>query len=356
MWCLPWALPGSSGSPAPSRRRAPAPTPGCRHRTPWLAPGRTRGSRPRSRPGLPFVSPPFFPASPLWLPASTPLEALACPTAVPGRLDNRRLSAKVGGMELDLGQVRAFVVTAEQLHFGRAAGRLYLTQQALSKRIRQLERSLGEPLFVRGTRGVELTGAGHRFLPHARQLLDAADAAAQAAQPASWPWPAELTHRPVLLERLAVAVGAEDPLAAASLLHPTDLGQCTLWVPAAGSAPEVLGGYQRFADHFAIAVDTSGHNLGLEGIIGQLQSRPGRFTLLGVDWPIPAGAGISLIPLDPTPCCLWSLVWRQGDQHPLLDVLLDRALQAGQAEGWLAYDPQHDWLPDVDLAELRHRA
>ena len=320
-------------------------------------------------------------------------------------------------MELDLGQVRAFVVTAEQLHFGRAAGRLYLTQQALSKRIRQLERSLGEPLFVRGTRGVELTGAGHRFLPHARQLLDAADAAAQAAQPASWPlrvdvwghvqapvrilrrlidqtpelliqlsmrrslpaalaalehgeidacfgrvqdlgrpWPAELTHRPVLLERLAVAVGAEDPLAAASLLHPTDLGQCTLWVPAAGSAPEVLGGYQRFADHFAIAVDTSGHNLGLEGIIGQLQSRPGRFTLLGVDWPIPAGAGISLIPLDPTPCCLWSLVWRQGDQHPLLDVLLDRALQAGQAEGWLAYDPQHDWLPDVDLAELRHRA
>jgi len=56
-------------------------------------------------------------------------------------------------MELDLGQVRAFVVTAEQLHFGRAAARLFLTQQALSKRIRQLERSLGEPLFVRGTRG-----------------------------------------------------------------------------------------------------------------------------------------------------------------------------------------------------------
>ena len=74
-------------------------------------------------------------------------------------------------MELDLTQVRAFVVTAEQLHFGRAAARLFLTQQALSKRIQRLEHSLGEPLFVRGPRGVELTEAGHRFLPHARALL-----------------------------------------------------------------------------------------------------------------------------------------------------------------------------------------
>jgi DNA-binding transcriptional LysR family regulator len=56
-----------------------------------------------------------------------------------------------------------------------------------SKRIRQLERTLGEPLFTRGTPGVELTSAGHRFLPHARQLLDAVDAATQAARPASWP-------------------------------------------------------------------------------------------------------------------------------------------------------------------------
>jgi DNA-binding transcriptional LysR family regulator len=90
-------------------------------------------------------------------------------------------------MELDLTQVRAFVVTAEQLHFGRAAARLFLTQQALSKRIQRLEHSLGEPLFIRGSRGVELTEAGHRFLPHARALLAAADAAAESARPVSWP-------------------------------------------------------------------------------------------------------------------------------------------------------------------------
>jgi hypothetical protein len=117
----------------------------------------------------------------------------------------------------------------------------------------------------------------------------------------------------------------------------------------------VLGAYQRFADHAALPVDTSGQNLGLEAIIGQLRSRPGHFTLLGIDWPIPAQANIALIPLDPAPCCLWSLVWRQDDQHPLLEVLRDRAIiQTGQAQGWLLYDPQHDWLPDADLAEL-HR-
>jgi Bacterial regulatory helix-turn-helix protein, lysR family len=81
------------------------------------------------------------------------------------------LSAKVAGVDLDLTQVRAFVAAAEQLHFGRAAAQLFLTQQALSKRIARLEQALGEQLFVRGTRGVELSDAGRRFLPHARQLL-----------------------------------------------------------------------------------------------------------------------------------------------------------------------------------------
>jgi Bacterial regulatory helix-turn-helix protein, lysR family len=74
-------------------------------------------------------------------------------------------------MELDLTQVRAFVEVAEQHHFGRAAARLFLTQQALSKRIQRLEHTVGEPLIHRGARGVQLSDAGRRFLPHARALL-----------------------------------------------------------------------------------------------------------------------------------------------------------------------------------------
>ncbi|WP_314622850.1 LysR family transcriptional regulator, partial [Streptomyces stackebrandtii] len=69
-------------------------------------------------------------------------------------------------MDLDMAQVRAFVRTAEELHFGKAAGTLGISQQALSKRIARLESLLGTPLFERGGgSGVRLTPAGERFLP-----------------------------------------------------------------------------------------------------------------------------------------------------------------------------------------------
>src|SRR5919198_4029196 len=103
------------------------------------------------------------------------------------RLDNRELSAKLAGMDLDLAQVRAFVAAAEQLHFGRAAAALFLTQQALSKRIQRLEQTLGEPLFVRSQHGVQLSEAGRRFLPHARELLATADTATAAINAQSRP-------------------------------------------------------------------------------------------------------------------------------------------------------------------------
>lgn len=52
-------------------------------------------------------------------------------------------------IDLDLANVRAFVVAAHELHFGRAAGKLFLSQQGLSRRIRRLEVGLGVMLFVR---------------------------------------------------------------------------------------------------------------------------------------------------------------------------------------------------------------
>ncbi|MEU3564794.1 LysR family transcriptional regulator [Kitasatospora sp. NPDC058063] len=67
--------------------------------------------------------------------------------------------------------LRGFVATAETLHFGRAAERLHTAQQALSRDVRTLEGQLGEALFTRTTRSVELTPAGRRLLPRARGFL-----------------------------------------------------------------------------------------------------------------------------------------------------------------------------------------
>jgi DNA-binding transcriptional LysR family regulator len=92
-------------------------------------------------------------------------------------------------VDLDLAQVRAFVAAAEDLHFGRAAGRLFLTQQALSKRIARLERELGVALFTRQARAVRLTEAGRRFLGPARRALAEGDRAVEAARDLTQPGP-----------------------------------------------------------------------------------------------------------------------------------------------------------------------
>lgn len=78
-------------------------------------------------------------------------------------------------------QLRLLLILAEELHFGRAARRLYLTQPALSQQIRALEDRLRVRVFQRTSRHVELTEAGRELLPHVRRVVTAADDLRRAA-------------------------------------------------------------------------------------------------------------------------------------------------------------------------------
>ena len=83
---------------------------------------------------------------------------------------------------LDLFQLRCFVAVAEELHFGRAAARLHMTQPPLSRQIQLLEHAVGAQLLERTSRSVRLTAAGQVLYDEAAAILRRAEAAADTAR------------------------------------------------------------------------------------------------------------------------------------------------------------------------------
>ncbi|MEU1487048.1 LysR family transcriptional regulator [Streptomyces sp. NPDC005752] len=319
--------------------------------------------------------------------------------------------------DIDPRLLRAFVAVAEELHFTRAAARLYLAQQALSRDIRRLERELGRGLFVRTTRQVSLTQDGERLLPHARRVLDA-----HAALSAAFVDPAE---RPLLVDLNTDGMTAARVLARARELAP----ECELmarfesgltWAAgevlagrldvsfgrAAGLDPAVLAQlsvqpvrYEPMAvllprgHHLAGRAEVAMSDLAGETVYaGAGNMRTLEWTDLAsalfAEWdivlappaplavgvaefqrimaktgnPVLAVAGFPPLPgtvlrplVRPVPLSPLLMVWRKGTGHPGLAALRAAAAELAGTEGWMVRPPA-SWLPEADLSLMSHRS
>lgn len=306
-------------------------------------------------------------------------------------------------VKLDLRQVRAFVAAAESRSFGRAAQQLHLSQQALSKRIARLEAAVGT-LFVRGPGGVALTGRGARFLPAARELLAAAEAATTAARtrvPAPlrvdvWghlhpphalvrafaaahpdlvvetsmrrslplaltalrrreidaalgnasglvqPLPVGLTGELVTTTPLAALLNARHPLAARDHLSPQDLRRYGLWWPAEPGSPELNDFAAEYSRAVGVRLSTGGRNLGLDGLVEAVRADPDRITVIGTDWPLPRDDELRVVRLRPAPHYPWHLVRPSTAAHPGVPALRDHLHSHGDVP---QVCPAEIWLP-----------
>ncbi|AXK33130.1 LysR family transcriptional regulator [Streptomyces armeniacus] len=307
--------------------------------------------------------------------------------------------------------LRAFVAVAEELHFTRAAARLFVAQQALSRDIRRLEREWGGgPLFLRTTRRVSLTPEGERLLPYARAVLAAYGELAAAVSPYGRPLlvdvaapvstgrrvldaarerapevefvaryhsglagaaadllagrldvsfgraaglPPEvlagLGHRLVRYERVAVLLPGDHPLAALPEVPVARLAGETLYAGAGNAETTEWTDYARAL--FA------GRGIELAPPFPKIEGdeefsrvvRKHRWSVLASE--VFTGVpGMVLRPLTgPVPLSPVSLVWRRGLRHPGLDALRSAAdVLAAADTTWLRHVPPGSWLPEAD--------
>ncbi|MET7455146.1 LysR family transcriptional regulator [Streptomyces sp. NPDC005574] len=309
--------------------------------------------------------------------------------------------------------LRAFLAVAEELHFTRAAARLHIAQQVLSRDVRRLERELGTDLFVRTTRQVTPTADGERLVPYARRVLAAQDellAVFGQVRPllVDLNYPDQVTARRVLYlarelapqyelmaryesgltgaagDLLAGRLDASfgrfaglDPALRAGLDHqpvryepmalvlPEDHRLAALpRIPLAALAGERVyagAGNPRTPEWTDLARQLfEGRGIEIAPPVPlavgdeefrRIMGKARNPILAVVDFP--AMPGTVLRPLiDPVPLSPVSLVWRKGLVHRGFDVLRRAAAQLSADEGWLRM-PADGWIPAIDSSLIR---
>jgi DNA-binding transcriptional LysR family regulator len=309
--------------------------------------------------------------------------------------------------------LRAFLAVAEELHFTRAAARLYVAQQALSRDVRRLERELGAELFLRTTRQVTLTADGERLVPYARRVLQAQDdlvAAFGQARPllVDLNFPDQVTARRVLHRARELAPDHElmaryesgltgaagemvagrldasfgryaglDPALRAQLDHqlvrwepmavvlPDDHPLAALeQVPLAALAGETVyagAGNPRTPEWTDLARQLfEGRGIEVAAPVPlavgdeefqRIMAKMRNPILAVVDFPAMPRAVLRPL-VDPVPLSPVSLVWRKGLTHPGFDAVRRAAAELSAAEGWLRR-PVDGWIPASDLVLIR---
>ncbi|MER7574601.1 LysR family transcriptional regulator [Streptomyces sp. NPDC126514] len=309
--------------------------------------------------------------------------------------------------------LRAFLTVAEELHFTRAAARLYVAQQALSRDVRRLERELGAELFVRTTRQVTLTADGERLVPHARRALAAQDdllAAFGQARPllvdvnspglgtgqrvlgrarelapdhelmaryesgltgaaaellagrldASFgrfagldpALRAGLEQQPVRLEPMAVLLPEDHPLADSHQVPLAALAGETVYAGAGNPrTPEWTDLAHRLFEGRGIEVAAPAPLAVGHEEFRRIMSKTRTPVLVVVDFPAMPGAVLRPL-IDPVPLSPVSLVWRKGLVHPGLDALRRAAAELAEREEWLR-SPSDGWIPASDKVTMR---
>ncbi|MCU1682967.1 MAG: transcriptional regulator, LysR family [Amycolatopsis sp.] len=244
---------------------------------------------------------------------------------------------------MDLDAVRTFVAVAEIGQFQAAADDLAITQQAASKRVARLERELGVQLLARTARGATLTVDGQALLPHARELLRAAERATAAVTPgrralridvvsrriapsailhafyqqhpdiqldvvtllnadaasalaevgsgtldatfrslraSARKVPSGLRSARVIDDRHELLVGPRHPLANAKTVTPAQLTEHPIWMPGMSDS-EPIGYYDDLAKTFGLTIDTIGPAFGNETLLAEIADSNRLATFVG---------------------------------------------------------------------------